>query len=87
LQASGNVLLLQGDLNSQQWMEARSGRRSKKAAGKRKTMFRWIGHILPRNVSGIMARRYRPERHYMRGCGPACAARHAAAKRSLGQTV
>jgi hypothetical protein len=49
-------------------------------------MFRWIGHLLPRNVSGFMARRYRPERHYMRGSGPACAARRAA-KPSLGQTV
>jgi hypothetical protein len=51
------------------------------------TMFHWIGHLLPRDVSGFMARRYRPERHYMRGSGPACAARHAAAKASLGQTV
>jgi hypothetical protein len=40
-------------------------------------MFRWFLHSLPRSVRGLVARRYRPELYYMRGSGPACAARRA----------
>jgi hypothetical protein len=35
---------------------------------------------LPTRVRGFVAPRYRPEKHYMRGFGPACAARQAAAR-------
>jgi hypothetical protein len=43
-------------------------------------MFRRIIQALPRGVRGLIQPRYRPERHYMRGYGPACAAREAAAR-------
>lgn len=42
------------------------------------TMLRRFMHSIPRGVRGLVATRYRPERHYMRGYGPACAARQAA---------
>jgi hypothetical protein len=42
------------------------------------TMFRRIIQSLPRGVLSLILPRYRPERHYMRGYGPACAAREAA---------
>jgi hypothetical protein len=32
---------------------------------------------IPQSVRRLVAPRYRPERHYMRGFGPACAARRA----------
>jgi hypothetical protein len=32
---------------------------------------------LPKRVRRLMAPGYRPEKHYMRGYGPACAARQA----------
>jgi hypothetical protein len=35
-------------------------------------------HSLPQRVRVFVAPRYRPEKHYMRGAGPACAARQAA---------
>lgn len=42
-------------------------------------MLRKIILTIPRGVrSLLLARRYRPERHYMRGYGPASAARQAA---------
>ena len=41
-------------------------------------MLRRIIQALPRGVRGLIQPRYRPERHYMRGYGPACAARKAA---------
>ena len=34
-----------------------------------------IIHDLPKKVRNLVAPRYRPEKHYMRGSGPACAAR------------
>ena len=37
-----------------------------------------IIRIIPSSVRSLLAPRYRPERHYMRGYGPACAARQAA---------
>jgi hypothetical protein len=37
-----------------------------------------IIHELPQRVRRLMAPRYRPEKHYMRGFGPASAARRAA---------
>jgi hypothetical protein len=40
--------------------------------------FRRIIETFPRSVRELMKPRYRPERHYMRGYGPACAARAAA---------
>lgn len=49
-------------------------------------MLRWFVRFLPRRVGGLLAVPYRPERHYMRGSGPACAARRAS-QPSLGQTV
>jgi hypothetical protein len=36
---------------------------------------------VPRRVRVFVAPPYRPEKHYMRGFGPACAARQAAANR------
>ena len=49
--------------------------------GKRSTaMFRRIIQALPRGVFSLMQPRYRPERHYLRGYGPACAARATAAR-------
>ncbi len=33
---------------------------------------------LPKRLRRLVAPRYRPEKHYMRGYGPACAARRAA---------
>lgn len=42
------------------------------------TMFKNIIQVIPRSVRTLLAPRYRPERHYMRGYGPACAARAAA---------
>ena len=44
----------------------------------RPTMFRRLIQSLPQGVRSLIAPRYRPERHYMRGYGPACAAREAA---------
>jgi hypothetical protein len=42
-------------------------------------MFQSIIKAIPRSVRSLfLAPRYRPERHYMRGYGPACAARQAA---------
>jgi hypothetical protein len=41
-------------------------------------MFQSIIKVLPMSVRSLLARRYRPELHYMRGYGPACAARQAA---------
>ena len=41
------------------------------------TLIRLI-EALPTRVRRLMQPRYRPERHYMRGYGPACAARAAA---------
>jgi hypothetical protein len=41
-------------------------------------MIRRILHSLPRTVRDLVAPRYRPELYYMRGFGPACAARRAA---------
>jgi len=38
-------------------------------------MFRKLIQSLPRSVRILVAPRYRPERYYMRGFGPACAAR------------
>ena len=32
---------------------------------------------MPKKIRELIAPRYRPERHYMRGAGPACAARAA----------
>jgi hypothetical protein len=32
---------------------------------------------LPKRLRHLIAHRYRPEKHYMRGYGPACAARQA----------
>ena len=32
---------------------------------------------LPKRLRRLVAPRYRPEKHYMRGYGPACAARRA----------
>jgi hypothetical protein len=43
-------------------------------------MFRRIIQALPQGVRSLIQPRYRPERHYMRGYGPACAAREAAAR-------
>jgi hypothetical protein len=44
-------------------------------------MFAKIVHILPQGMRSLFATsRYRPERHYMRGYGPACAARRAAGR-------
>lgn len=43
-------------------------------------MLRFIIQAIPRQFRTMVVPRYRPERHYMRGYGPACAAR-AAAKR------
>jgi hypothetical protein len=40
-------------------------------------MFRRIIQVIPTSVRRLMTPRYRPERHYMRGFGPACAARQA----------
>jgi len=40
------------------------------------TMFRSIIHVIPRSVRTLLAPRYRPERHYMRGPGPAWRAKH-----------
>ncbi len=37
-----------------------------------------IVKAIPVRVRRLTAPRYRPERHYMRGYGPACAAREAA---------
>jgi hypothetical protein len=34
-------------------------------------------HELPKRVRRLVAPSYRPEKHYMRGFGPACAARRA----------
>ena len=39
-----------------------------------------IIHQLPRRVRSFVAPAYRPEKHYMRGFGPACAARQAAGR-------
>jgi hypothetical protein len=36
-----------------------------------------IIQALPQTVRRLVGSRYRPERHYMRGFGPACAARRA----------
>jgi hypothetical protein len=36
--------------------------------------------VLPGRVREFVAPRYRPEKHYMRGFGPACAARQAAGR-------
>ena len=36
---------------------------------------------LPLRVRHFVGPRYHPEKHYMRGFGPACAARQAAARR------
>lgn len=52
-----------------------TGRREASVA--RIEMFRRIFEALPGRVRSLMAPRYRPERHYMRGHGPACAARRA----------
>jgi hypothetical protein len=41
-------------------------------------MFQSIIKVLPQSVRSLLTPRYRPERHYMRGFGPACAARQAA---------
>jgi hypothetical protein len=49
-------------------------------------MFRWFLQSLPRSLRGFVAPRYRPERHYMRGFGPACAARRMVGP-SSGQAV
>jgi hypothetical protein len=38
-------------------------------------MFHAIVHFLPAGVRRLLKPRYRPERYYMRGFGPACAAR------------
>ena len=40
-------------------------------------MFRRLLQSFPRSVRDLVAPRYRPERYYMRGHGPACAARQA----------
>jgi len=40
-------------------------------------MFRRLFSVIPRGVLSLVQPRYRPERHYMRGYGPACAAREA----------
>jgi hypothetical protein len=42
-----------------------------------------IIHDIPKRVRRFVAPTYRPEKHYMRGFGPACAARRAAAARSI----
>ena len=41
-------------------------------------MFRRIIEAIPSRMRQLMRPRYRPERYYMRGYGPACAARAAA---------
>jgi hypothetical protein len=38
-------------------------------------MFRRIVLLFPSAARRLLAPRYRPERHYMRGSGPACSAR------------
>jgi hypothetical protein len=40
-------------------------------------MIRKFIQVIPKSVRELIAPRYRPERHYMRGFGPACAARQA----------
>jgi hypothetical protein len=40
-------------------------------------MFRRLIESFPRSVRRLIGARYRPERHYMRGTGPASAARAA----------
>lgn len=35
-------------------------------------------HDFPRRIRHLIGPRYRPEKHYMRGAGPACAARQTA---------
>jgi hypothetical protein len=42
----------------------------------RQKMFRRIIKAIPQGVRRLLQYRYRPERHYMRGRGPACAARN-----------
>jgi hypothetical protein len=44
----------------------------------RTKMFRRIIQAIPRGVRNLVTPRYRPELHYMRGYGPASAARQAA---------
>ena len=39
-----------------------------------------IIHQIPRRLRCFVAPPYRPEKHYMRGFGPACAARQKAAR-------
>jgi hypothetical protein len=41
-------------------------------------MFRRIVQSIPYRVRRLVKPRYRPERYYMRGYGPACAARESA---------
>jgi len=41
-------------------------------------MIRRLFQAIPRSVRDLIVPRYRPERHYMRGFGPACAARQSA---------
>ena len=41
------------------------------------SLFSVLQHF-PKRVRTLMGPRYRPEKHYMRGAGPACAARQAA---------
>jgi hypothetical protein len=41
-------------------------------------MLRRMIEAIPRSVRRLMQPRYRPELYYMRGRGPACAAREAA---------
>ena len=36
-------------------------------------------HAIPKRVRSLVGQRYHPEKHYMRGAGPACAARRLAA--------
>jgi hypothetical protein len=40
-------------------------------------MLHRLVHAIPISVRRLMKPRYRPERYYMRGYGPACAAREA----------
>jgi hypothetical protein len=50
----------------------------RKASRKKTMAFLSVIRSLPVRVRRFVAPPYRPEKHYMRGYGPACAAREAA---------
>ena len=60
---------------SQQRQRSSTAGTGKRQLRRAKMMIRELFQAIPRSVRSLIVPRYRPERHYMRGFGPACAAR------------